>query len=73
MMKKFYNIFKKALVLKSLMEAAHNHLPGLGRRYNNVKALAVQFLYIVLQLVGGKTAHGHTAIFGDIALGQGQI
>ena len=33
----------------------------------------IQLLYIVLQLAGGKTAHGHAAIFGDIALGQGQI
>ena len=43
------------------------------RRHNNVKALTVQLFYIVLQFVGRKTAHGHTAIFGDIALGQGQV
>ena len=51
-----------------------SHTPVIfQRRHHHIKAFAVQLLYIVLQLAGRKTAHGHAAIFGDIALGQGQI
>ena len=48
-------------------------LVPIQRRHNNVKALAVQPLHIVIQSAGRKTTHGHTAIFGDFADGQGQI
>ena len=54
-------------------ERRNNTLLIFQRRHDHIKALAVQLLYKVLQLVGGKTTHRHTAIFGDIALGQGQI
>ena len=54
-------------------ERGNNTLVIFQRRHDHIKALAVQLFYIVLPLVDGKTAHGHTAIFGNIAFGQGQI